>query len=80
MNLDLRLYTEAERNRLRDESDELRGEEGERRDLRRRTTVAEEAAGTLRLKAERCDLAEAGRCKWSPRVAQTSHRVTQPSP
>jgi chromosome segregation ATPase len=50
---------EAERNRLRDENEELRADEDERRDHRRRMNTAEEAAGKLRQKAERCDLAEA---------------------
>lgn len=50
---------EAERNRLRDENEELRADDNERRELRRRMNTAEEAAGKLRQKAERCDLAEA---------------------
>ena len=36
---------EAERNRLRDENEELRADEDERRELRRRMNTAEEAAG-----------------------------------
>lgn len=50
---------EAERNRLRDENEELRADDNERRDLRRRVKTAEEAAGTMRMKAAGYDVTEA---------------------
>lgn len=50
---------EAERGRLRDDNEELRADEDERRELRRRMVAAEEAAGKLHAKAERCDVSEA---------------------